>query len=108
MATASHVFLQQGALRGSLQAPYVDPYGVIHRGDKTYTIEVQDAAKTVSIDRLKPAHVFHVDTESASTLASPSDLTTLSGRRVPFPDYLGMQRSKRDDGVVDTAASSPT
>jgi hypothetical protein len=28
---------------------------VLHRGDKTYTIEVQDAAKVVSIDRLKPA-----------------------------------------------------
>ena len=30
--------------------------------------------RTVSIDRLKPAYVLHVDTESASPLAIPSGL----------------------------------
>ena len=64
LAPASHVFLRHGAYRGAFQAPYVGPYRVLHRGDKTYTIEVQGAAKTVSIYRLKPAYVLHVDTES--------------------------------------------
>ena len=36
LATASHVFLRHGALWGALQAPYVGPYRVLHRGDKTY------------------------------------------------------------------------
>jgi hypothetical protein len=76
-------------------APYVGPYRVLHRGDKTYTIEVQGAAKTVSIDRLKPAYVLHVDTESASPPAILSGLKTRSGLRVSFPDYLGVQRSQR-------------
>jgi len=90
LATASHVFLRHRAFWGALQAPYVGPYWVLHRGDKTYTIEVQGAAKTVSIDRLKPSYVLHVTTESASPPAIPSGLTTRSGRRVRFPDYLGI------------------
>jgi len=98
LATASHVFLRQGALRGILQAPYVGPYRVLHRGDKTYTIEVQGAAKTVSIDRLKPAYVLHVGTESAPPPAIPSGLTTRSGWRVRFPDYLWVQWSQRGGG----------
>jgi len=101
LATASHVFLRHGALRGALQAPYVGPYRVIHRNGKTYTIEVQGTAKTVSIDRLKPAYVLHDDTASASPPAIPSSLTTRSGRRVHFPDYLGVQRSQRGGGVVN-------
>jgi hypothetical protein len=62
---------------------------------KTYTIDVQGSMKTVSFDRLKPLYVLHVDTESASPPALPSGVTTRSGRRVRFPDYLGVQRSQR-------------
>jgi len=54
-ATASHIFVRQGALRGAPQAPCVGPYRVLHRGNKTYTIEILGAAINVSIDRLKPA-----------------------------------------------------
>jgi hypothetical protein len=93
LATVSHVFLRHGAPPGSLPSPVCQPYRVLHRGDKTYSIEVQGAAKTVSIDHLKPAYVLHVNTESASPLAIPSNITTRSGWRVRFPDYLGVQRS---------------
>jgi hypothetical protein len=55
LPNASHVFLRHGAL----QAPYVIPYRVLHKSDKTNFIEVQCAAKTVSIDSLKPAYVLH-------------------------------------------------
>jgi len=84
-----------GALRGALQAPYVGHYRVLHRGEKTYTIDFQGSEKTVSIDRLKLAYVLHVHTDSASLLAIPSSITTCSARRVHFPDYLGVQRSQR-------------
>ena len=100
LANALHVFLWHGALRGALQAPYVGPYRVLHRGNKTYTIEIQSAAKIVSIDHLKPAYVLHVDTESTSPLAIPSSLTTRSRWRVCFPDYLGVQWSQQGGGVV--------
>jgi len=55
--------------------------------------DVQGSAKTVSIGRLKPVNVLHVHTESASPPAVPSSVTTRSGRRLRFPDYLGVQRS---------------
>jgi hypothetical protein len=89
LATASHVFLWQGALLGALQAPYLGLYRVLHRGEKTYFIKVNSAATTVSIDRLKPAYVLHSDTEPASPPAIPPRVTTRSGRRVCFPDCLG-------------------
>jgi hypothetical protein len=59
LVTATHVFLHHGVL----QAPFVSP----RRGDKTYFIEVQSAAKTVSIDHLKPACVLHINTFRFST-----------------------------------------
>jgi len=87
LATTSHVFLWHGALRGALQAPYVGPYRVLHRGDKTYTIEVQGAAKTVSIDRLKPAYVLHVDTEcfTAGHSLWPHDSPWMTGTLPGLP-----------------------
>ena len=84
VTTASHVFLRHGALRGALQAPYVGPYRVLHRGEKTYTIDVQGSEKTVSIDRLKPAYVLHVHNDTASPPAILSSITTRSGRRYAF------------------------
>ena len=103
LATASHVFLWHGAL----QAPYVGPYQVIHRGDKTYIIEDQGAAKTVSIHCLKPAYILHVDIESPSPPAIPSGLMTRSGRQVLFPDYPGIQQSLRGRGVWWTPQAIP-
>jgi hypothetical protein len=89
LATASRVFLRYVGLRGVLQAPYVDPYRVHHMGDKTYTIDIEGSTRTVSIDHLKPAYVLRVHSDTASPPAVPSGITTRSGRRVRFPDYLG-------------------
>jgi len=70
---------------------------------------VQGPAKTVSIDRLKPAYVLHVDTESDSPPAIPSGLTTRSEQRVRFLDYMGVQWSQRGVGGLWTLrASQPT
>jgi hypothetical protein len=55
------------------------PYRVLHRGDRTYSIEVRGDLTTVSIDRLKPA----------SPPAISYGVTTRSSRRVRFTDYLG-------------------
>ena len=106
LATTSHVFLRHGAL----QAPYVTPYEVLHRSDKTYTIDIQGSAKTVSIDCLKLAYVLHVDTEPASPPARPPGVTTRSGRRVRFPNFLGVQQSQWGGGLWQRMpqASSPS
>jgi hypothetical protein len=102
LATAPYVFLRQGALWEALQTPYVGPYKALHRGHKTYSIEVPGAATTVSIDRMKPANILHVNTESASQSAIPSIITICSGRPGCFPDFLecsGLRR--RAGGVAD-------
>jgi hypothetical protein len=96
LATASAVISERGCASG--QRVYLSmavrqyrkpeetgsgPYKVLHRNEKTYSIEVHGAVTTVSIDRLKPAYILHVD-NSASPPAIPSIVTTRSGRRVSF------------------------
>jgi len=94
--------LYHWSCQGALQAPYVGPYRVLHRCDKTYSIEVQGAAETVPTDRLKPVYVLLDNIESASPMAIPSSNMTRSGRWVHFPDYLGVQRSQLWGGVVES------
>lgn len=97
LATCSHVFLREDALRGSLQPAYTGPYEVLKRRDKFFTISVKNRSVTVSIDRLKPAYLLSTSTESesphsssfsdTSKLTTPLTSTTKSGRVVRFPDY---------------------
>lgn len=97
LATCSHVFLREDALRGSLQPAYTGPYEVLKRRDKFFTISVKNRSVTVSIDRLKLAYLLSTSTESesphsssfsdTSKLTTPLTSTTKSGRVVRFPDY---------------------
>lgn len=92
LSTASHVFLREDALRGSLQPAYTGPHPVIERSDKVFKIRLKGKAVTVSIDRLKPAYTLN-DNEpqmatdvQAKSLESP-ERQTRSGRKVRFPDF---------------------
>jgi hypothetical protein len=76
---------------------YIGPYRFTHRGKQTYSIKVHGAVTTISIDRVKPVYVLHVNIESALPNAIPSSITTRS-LMVCMRDYLGVQLSKR--GVV--------
>ncbi|GBO22606.1 hypothetical protein AVEN_133202-1, partial [Araneus ventricosus] len=55
--TCSHVFLRADGVKPSLHPPYTGPYTVLKRGGKTFTLLVNGKENTVSIDRLKPAHL---------------------------------------------------
>ena len=96
LLTATHVFIRHDGVRKPLQPPYDGPYPVIKRTAKYYTVLINGRNDTVSINRLKPAHM---DTDTPSTglpaqmpqSNSPSqDLpsTTRTGRQVRFPAYL--------------------
>lgn len=95
LRTATHVFLRQGPARRSLQAPYLGPYKVLRRDEKTVDIEVQGKTQKVTIDRVKPAYVAREDLNaSQSRIQSPNPVTpkepvrkTRSGRIVRFPKY---------------------
>ena len=111
LSTSTHVFVRHDAIRKPLQPPYDGPYSVVKRTPKHFTVNIKGRHDTVSIDRLKPAHIdFSALPDSAdpshghsnsSTQPPPHSLTptshahtpatsrsTSSGRRVHFPSYL--------------------
>lgn len=54
----THVFLRDDAVRKPLTPPYSGPYRVISREQKTFQIQLPSGPKTVSMDRLKAAHLL--------------------------------------------------
>lgn len=91
------------AVRKPLQPPYDGPYKVLKRMDKHFMIDINGRKDTVSLDRLKPAHLENSDSNppqaSPSTptqsLAQPKQPTqqethrvTRSGRHVHWPKHL--------------------
>ncbi len=62
--TASHVLLRKDRVKASLEAPYEGPYKVIERHDKYFVIEKNGKHDTVSVDRLKAAHIIKEDQDS--------------------------------------------
>ena len=100
LSTATHVFVRHDGVRKPLQPPYDGPFPIISRTDKHFTIAINGRNDTISIDRLKPAHIDSEDSQSSQNTpqsqshSSPSHppptptCSTRSGRHVHFPAYL--------------------
>ena len=103
LGSASHVLVRHDAVRKPLQQPYDGPYRVLDRSEKFYTLDLNGRKDTLSVDRLKPAHLDRpVDfpaLPSAQTPLSPptpsqdppmqsTPQTTRSGRHVHWPTHL--------------------
>ena len=87
-----------------LEPPYNGPYLVVARTDKHFTIEINGRKETVSLDRLKPAHIDstpNLSSDSPPQPQAPPQVTvptpvssqlaprvTRSGRRVHWPKRL--------------------
>ncbi|XP_064479324.1 uncharacterized protein K02A2.6-like [Ornithodoros turicata] len=71
LATSTHVFVRRDSVRRALQPHYDGPYLVLERHPKWYRLSIQGRPDTVSLDRLKPAHV---DASSLATFTLPGDL----------------------------------
>lgn len=57
LADCSHVFIRVDHVRPPLTPPYTGPHQVITRlDDRRYVILVDGSEKTISVERLKPAH----------------------------------------------------
>ena len=70
LATCTHVFVRNDAVRKPLQPPYNGPFLVLKRSPKHYTIDYNGQPTTVSLDRIKLAHLD-------STLTQDRELTFL-------------------------------
>nr|XP_054761215.1 uncharacterized protein LOC129267593 [Lytechinus pictus] len=94
----SHVFIRCDAVRPSLQPQYDGPYRVVSRTPKFFILDVKGKNDSVSVDRLKVAHLpsttsmdnsflHHASFSSlpTPTTSTPPVRTTRSGRRVHFP-----------------------
>lgn len=59
LATSSHVYLREDAVRRTLQPPYSGPYQIIERASdgKTLTLNIRGRKTAVSVDRVKPAFI---------------------------------------------------
>ena len=57
-ATTIYVFICHDAVRKPLRAPYDGPYIIVDRTDKHFTVDRNGRNNTVSIDRLKLAHLI--------------------------------------------------
>ena len=57
IATCTHVFLCRIAIAPPLTAPYDGPYKVVARSGRVMKILVKGKVETVSLDRVKPAHL---------------------------------------------------
>ncbi|CAB0001574.1 unnamed protein product, partial [Nesidiocoris tenuis] len=71
LSSSSHVFLRHDAQRKGLQPVYDGPFRVERRTDKTIDIATPRGRQTVSIDRVKPAHLLN-DQQSTSDVSQPT------------------------------------
>ncbi|GBN17658.1 hypothetical protein AVEN_199278-1 [Araneus ventricosus] len=55
---ASHVFLRIDRILKSLEPPYASPYKVLSKTSKLFIVEFNGRPVTISIERLKAAHMF--------------------------------------------------
>ena len=55
--TCTHVFLRRIAIAPPLTAPYDGPYKVVARSGRVMKILMKGKVETVSLDRVKPAHL---------------------------------------------------
>ena len=80
--SCTHVFVRNDAVKTPLQQPYDGPFKVIKRTNKHFTLEIKGKESTISIDRLKPAHLETSELTSQLPDISPATVTFSSPHQV--------------------------
>ncbi|GBM95404.1 Retrovirus-related Pol polyprotein from transposon opus [Araneus ventricosus] len=102
LKSSSHIFLRVDRVQPPLRQPYTGPHKVLCRTDKTITVDINGRKTTVSLDRVKPAHLLPETVLSPPPMIKslkstdvhtskndePPTYVTRSGRRVHFPKKL--------------------
>ena len=76
-----YVFIRHDRVRKPLQPPYDGPFKVLDRAPKYFTINVKGRRDTVTIDRLKPAHLDTAPSHTQPPVANPNSEKTLPVQR---------------------------
>ena len=109
LASASHVFLRVDTVRRPLVPPYLGQFRVLEKGDKTFIILQNNKHVTVSVDRLKPAHLLPQSGLSTSSLGprprAPPTPPTPSPSGPPFPSSDSVVLS--DSPVAQPLSAAP-
>ena len=58
LRTCTHIFVRNDGFATSLQPAYTGPFPVLDKEDKYCILDLGDRTDSVSIDRLKAAHMF--------------------------------------------------
>ena len=121
LMTCTHVWVRVDRVRHSLESPYRGPMRVIRRSPKVFTLELPTGAHdTVSVDRLKPAHMPPPEdtlgpssTEPTAPEQQPSPSTSLGPLATGAPDEptqtptTTRPSSKRTSKPGVTSSASP-
>lgn len=75
LETATHVFVRNDAARRPLQPTYTGPFKVIARAPKYYKLDINGKEDTVSLDRLKPAHMANTSEPESDNLTCSHTVT---------------------------------
>ena len=105
LSTCTHVFLRVDRVRKPLEPPYNGPYLVIARTDKHFTIEINGRKETVSLDRLKPAHIDSTPNLSSDSPPQPQAPPQVT---VPLLYLLNLPHESHDQGGEFTGRNTCT
>ena len=75
------VFVRRDGYKAPFQRPYSGPYRVIRPGIKSFELLMKNRVDSVSIDRLKEAHLDSVSQEALKSLPIPVPKTVKTGNR---------------------------
>ena len=67
----THVYVRVDSVRQPLATPYDGPFRVIRRADRVFELDFNGSPRTVSIDRLKPAHLDNIDDQALASVTAP-------------------------------------
>ena len=88
---SQYVFIRRDSHRTPLQHPYEGPFKVLQPGEKNFTIDIGGRKDTVSVDRLKPAHIdpeFQVPVAVAKHRGRPPRKVQATSTQSHTPDSL--------------------
>ena len=67
----THVYVRVDSVHQPLATPYDGPFRVIRRADRVFELDINGSPRTVSIDRLKPAHLDNIDDQALASVTAP-------------------------------------